>query len=261
MGDCFRTGRSQTRNMKTRNPEALAISSDTRRPVFSNMGGRNQARASRPKECRQKFLKFFPEGFYDPKYLAWERDYKVNSHRKWRQELEQESFAKLLALRKFSEIALKAVRAESSTNLLFSFEKMALRDALKSETGAKGFATGLFDWLYGSGAEEERFEKWVGQVEKLPRKQTRVLTWPMVTVFGFLAEPASQIFLKPMVTKAAAQAYGIEWNYISRPNWETYRQLLEFAKLLKKELRDLKPRDMIDIQSFIWVLGSEEYSE
>ena len=27
------------------------------------------------------------------------------------------------------------------------------------------------------------------------------------------------------------------------------------------DLRDLRPRDMIDIQSFIWVQGSEEYVE
>ena len=26
-------------------------------------------------------------------------------------------------------------------------------------------------------------------------------------------------------------------------------------------VRDLKPRDMIDIQSFIWVQGSDEYEE
>jgi len=27
------------------------------------------------------------------------------------------------------------------------------------------------------------------------------------------------------------------------------------------DLRDLKPRDMIDIQSFHWVRGSDEYEE
>jgi hypothetical protein len=27
-----------------------------------------------------------------------------------------------------------------------------------------------------------------------------------------------------------------------------------------RDLGDLKPRDMIDIQSFLWVLGSEEYA-
>jgi hypothetical protein len=28
---------------------------------------------------------------------------------------------------------------------------------------------------------------------------------------------------------------------------------------VKRDTRDLRPRDMIDVQSFIWVQGSEEY--
>jgi hypothetical protein len=28
-----------------------------------------------------------------------------------------------------------------------------------------------------------------------------------------------------------------------------------------KDLRDLQPRDMIDIQSFLWVQGSDEYPD
>jgi hypothetical protein len=36
--------------------------------------------------------------------------------------------------------------------------------------------------------------------------------------------------------------------------------LLEFAELIRRDLRDLRPRDMIDIQSFIWVQGSDEYA-
>ena len=94
----------------------------------------------------------------------------------------------------------------------------------------------------------------------LPRRQTRVLTWPLVTVFGFIARPDQHIFLKPNVTKIAAQKYGFDFHYQSKPNWETYASLLEFAETVRRENHDLKPRDMIDLQSFIWVQGSDEYS-
>ena len=47
----------------------------------------------------------------------------------------------------------------------------------------------------------------------------------------------------------------------SKPNWDTYQSLLDFAALIKKDVAALKPQDMIDIQSFIWVLGSEEYPD
>ena len=33
------------------------------------------------------------------------------------------------------------------------------------------------------------------------------------------------------------------------------------AETVRRDLRDLKPRDMIDLQSFIWVQGSDEYEE
>ena len=31
--------------------------------------------------CRRKFLRNFPQGFYDPKYIDWERGYKWQAHR------------------------------------------------------------------------------------------------------------------------------------------------------------------------------------
>ena len=93
----------------------------------------------------------------------------------------------------------------------------------------------------------------------LPRKQTRVLTWPLVTVFAFIAQPDRHIFLKPNVTRRAADEYGFDFEDRSRPSWETYASLLECARLLQRDLADLRPVDMIDVQSFIWVQRSAEY--
>jgi hypothetical protein len=213
-----------------------------------------------PQTCRRKFLAFFPEGFRDPTYLAWERDYKWEAHRRWLDVLGPDSFEALLADGRHDEIASAAVRVEARTNLLFSFEKMALRDAVASDKGAALFAEGLFDWLHGSGTEAERFERWCGVVDSLPRRQTRVLTWPVVTVFGFIARPKVHFFLKPTVTRAAAAAYGHDLAYRSRPDWETYAGVLELARTVRRDLSDLRPRDMIDIQSFLWVQGSAEYA-
>lgn len=67
-----------------------------------------------------------------------------------------------------------AVAIESRTNLLFSFEKMALRDAVRSPAGAR---------------------------------------------------------------------------------------VLAFARRVRRDLSNLRPRDMIDLQSFIWVQGSDEYQD
>jgi hypothetical protein len=211
--------------------------------------------------CRRKFLRYFPGEFRDETYLDWEREYKWEAHERWEEALGRAEFRRLLRVEEYAEIAARAVRVEQRTrySMIFSFEKMALRDAVKSTVGARAFSEGLYDFLYGAGDTRRRFERWVGVVSALPRKQTRVLTWPLVTVFGFIALPAEHIFLKPMVTRRAAQEYGFDFQYQSRPNWETYASLQQFAATIRADLRDLRPRDMIDIQSFIWVQGSDEY--
>jgi hypothetical protein len=210
---------------------------------------------------RRKFLRFFPNGFRDQTYIDWERGYKWEAHKQWEKLLERSLFRSLMEAGEFSAIARHAVQIESRTNLLFSFEKMALRDAVKIGNGAQTFSEGLYGFLHGTGSLATRFDRWCEVVSTLPRKQTRVLTWPVVTVFGFIAQPEMHVFLKPNVTRKAAGEYGFDFRYSSHPNWETYANLLEFAKVVKRDLKDLRPRDMIDIQSFIWVLGSDEYEE
>jgi hypothetical protein len=222
----------------------------------------NRPPSSGPARCRRKFLRFFPKGFRDETYLAWERDYKWETHQRWEEVLNRNQFRRLLGEADYKEIAARAVRTEqrSRHSMIFSFEKMALRDAVKSEAGARAFATGLYDFLHGRGSDEARFTRWCETVAALPRRQTRVLTWPLITVFAFIAQPDRHIFLKPNVTKIAAQKYGFDFQYQSKPNWETYASLLEFAATIRRDLRDMKPRDMIDLQSFMWVQGSDEYA-
>ena len=221
----------------------------------------SRTKASGAATCRRKFLRFFPKGFRDETYLAWERDYKWETHQRWEEALNRNEFLRLLDKREYAEIAARAIRTEqrSRHSMIFSFEKMALRDAVKSAAGARAFATGLYNFLHGRGSDEARFIAWCETIAGLPRKQTRVLTWPLVTVFGFIAQPDRHIFLKPNVTKIAAGKYGFDFSYQSKPNWETYVSLLDFAETLRRNLRDLKPRDMIDLQSFMWVQGSDEY--
>jgi len=197
--------------------------------------------------ARRKFLQFFPEGFTDETYLAWERNYKWKAHRDWTQVLNQREMERLLARREYTELARRAIQIESRTNLLFSFEKMALRDAVRSPTGARTFATGLRDFLFEREAAALKFNRWCEVIGALPRKQTRVLTWPLVTVFGFLASPARHFFLKPRATLIAAEQYGFPFEYQSRPNWDTYRSALEFARAVRRDLSALHPQERLDI--------------
>src|SRR5947208_16958400 len=101
----------------------------TRRPAVSS--------GSLAARCRRKFLRFLPRGFQDETYLSWERDYKSSAHEQWEADLGHETFGALLDEGRHAEAAARAVRIDSRTNLLLSFEKMAIRDANKSAPGAK----------------------------------------------------------------------------------------------------------------------------
>jgi hypothetical protein len=136
--------------------------------------------------CKRKFLRFFPQGFRDETYMDWERGYKWRAHEEWQAVLNRKAYQAKLSQGKFLEIGSDAIRIESRTNLLFSFEKMAMRDALKSKRGARDFAEGLYALLYGPGNAHAKFSQWCEVVAGLPRKKSRVLTWPPATVFGFI---------------------------------------------------------------------------
>lgn len=126
--------------------------------------------------------------------------------------LNQKKYSALLRQGDYAEVALRAVRIEARTNLIFSFEKMALRDAVKPAAGARMFATGLYDFLHGKGRTQERFERWCEVVASLRANRHGYQTWPIVTVFGFLAQPEKHIFLKPNVTRTAAHEYGFPFS-------------------------------------------------
>jgi hypothetical protein len=220
-----------------------------------------QATSINARRARRKFLRAFPSGFRDETYIDWERAYKWNAHLRWQNALGESAYRSLIEEDRFQDIARTAIRIESGTNLLFSFEKMALRDAVRPARGARVFATALFDLLHGKGDLEHRFEQWIEAINRLPRPQTRVLTWPLVTVFGFISQPEKHFFFKPTVTREAARRFGVELAYASRPSWELYAQLLRFVRAVRADIRDLRPRDMIDMQSFLWVQGSDEYPD
>ena len=95
---------------------------------------------SKSESCRRKFLRFFPGGFRDETYIDWERGYKWAAHEQWVEQLDRREHKALIDDGRFGEVAARAVRIESRTNLLFSFEKMALRDAIRSTGGARAFA-------------------------------------------------------------------------------------------------------------------------
>ncbi len=212
--------------------------------------------------CRRKFELYYPEGFGDEAYLVGERAHKERAHRQWLLELGPELFSRQLARGEYRQVVDAALRIESRTNLLFSFEKSALREALRAPAAARLFAHELHTFLHGRGAARKRFEDWSQALAELQAPRGRIHSWTVTTVFGFLGRPDRHVLLKPRVTLRAAQAYGFDLAYDPTPSWRGYEALLTFAAIIRRDLErqgGLRLRDMIDVQSFIWVQGAPEY--
>jgi hypothetical protein len=65
------------------------------------------------RRSRAKFRRYFRQGFHDPLYIDWERDYKWEAHRRWEAELSHSMFSTLIHNRDFAEIARRAVAIEA----------------------------------------------------------------------------------------------------------------------------------------------------
>ncbi|HEX7874423.1 MAG TPA: hypothetical protein VF475_16035 [Sphingobium sp.] len=137
--------------------------------------------------------------------------------------------------------------------MLSPFEAARFRDTLQSETGgrflrgAAAFATGDYD----AGARAM-----AAAVQPHGR-----ISWPILTYLPFLWDYERHMFLKPTVTADFADRVGHDFHhaYSPEPNAETYHSLLDLVDATRNAIASLEPRDNIDIQSFIWVVG--EYRE
>ena len=199
----------------------------------------------------EKFLKQFPQGFYDDRFAEEERNYKVRAHQLARELLSESELDALQSANDFGEVRHRALRVSNATNLIFPNEKMALKDGLDLPANQKAFAAALFNLLYGGEELKLRFERYADILDGIGAAK-----WTIATYFMFIMYPEEYIFLKPTNTQNAADISGFEINYQSALNWHTYESVLKFANYLKQELSSLSPRDMIDVQSFMWCIAA-----
>ncbi|MDQ6958028.1 MAG: DUF3553 domain-containing protein [Mariprofundaceae bacterium] len=207
-------------------------------------------------DAMDSFNQLFPEGFHEGDFDEWERDYKVQGHKLMLEILDKSDFAKLLDKENYQEICDRAMRVVNKLNLIFPNEKMALKDGLKLERNQQLFAKKLYTLLYSEGEVKRRFDEFASCLAKLGAAK-----WPIVSYFQFIRYPERYMFVKPLVTQNAASILGFEINYQSELNWQTYDSVQKLAEYLKGRLDEMKPRDMIDIQTFMWCIDPAVFEE
>mgnify|MGYP000880044059 CR=1 FL=1 len=193
--------------------------------------------------ARARFLHWFAAGFVSPAYLQDERDYKLKA----KAELEKTTTVEEAATGSgHGEAVLRAYRA---TNLLYPIEKTRLQGLLRGADG-DAFIRAAARFALGEGKTALR------SMEMLLRPHDNA-KWTVVTYLPFLWRPDAHIFLKPEVTKDFAERVGhcLAHSYSADLEIQTYDDLLDMAGNIRNAFADLEPRDMIDVQSVIWVVG------
>jgi hypothetical protein len=193
--------------------------------------------------ARARFLRMMPMGFVDPVYLAEERTYKLRAKK------QLDAALPLNAALSWAGDGSAALAAFRATNLLSPFESTRIGEALRTPAavpfirGAAAFANGAVD--DGIGAMRNAL------------KPFEIAKWTALTYLPFLWRPDAHLFLKPEVTREFAERVGHPFARAYAPELhpDIYRALLDLAEATRAETTDLRPADLIDVQSFIWVVG------
>lgn len=233
--------------------------SDAESSVLDNLkidGGKVSVRYKSLKASTRYFLQEFPGGFSGERFHRHERDHKDEIAADVQKALARSAMEALLDAGKYREICDRALKLTGvrANAMIFKNEKMALRDGLSSDEAAKKFSLSLFEVLHGSEDFDERFDAYAACLEEID-----ACKWTTATYFPFFMYPGRHMFVKPTITQNAADVCAFEINYRPEVNAKTYRSILEFSDYLMQSIAQLEPKDMIDVQSFMWCIAPGTY--
>ena len=199
----------------------------------------------------ETFKEKYDGGFYGDFYLEDERNYKLAASTACLDLLEKEKFRRLINAYKWDELFERVKKLVNMTNLIQgSFERPKLFDAIRKEGAPKLFYPALYDCIHGAGDPSLRLGRFSRVLEEL-----NLGKWTYATYFLFLSDPENCMFVKPDGLKKSLQKACYPLEYEPHPTAQLYAEILQFAEWLKGKLAELEPRDMIDVQSFIWHMG------
>lgn len=229
-------------------PDSDVGSSDLLRHVKPDAKGKYAAPPLTFDEMVQNFLRIEGGGFEHAKYIDEERVYKEKAVALAANLLGADRLRDAIKSGAFSTVFEAYKKVVQVTNLLSPFEKAKLTSI--PEAKYETFSTPLVDLLTGGGAFGPPFDRLAETFLDLG-----IGSWPTCTYGLFMTKPNEHLVVKPLFVQRAAEALGYEISYESRPTAATYERILAFAAYVREKLtkRGMVPRDMIDVQGFIWI--------
>lgn len=191
-----------------------------------------------------RFLDIFPDGFRDVRYLAHERDYKVEARDKLNSTVPVQDAVTGTG---FAEHVLQVYRKTNIVHPVWEVPRMA--EALHSSEG---------DILIQRIAAFTLGDR--SQLSAIARVAHRygAAKWPIVTYLPFLWDSGQRhVILRHEPTTTFASSVGHEFPHVYEAPLApaVYDSLLDLFGRTEEAITELEPRDLIDIQSFIWVVS------
>jgi hypothetical protein len=207
---------------------------------------------------RRLFRTLFPEGFQDPKYIRTERQGKKGGR-----DAALASAASAFVPAAFEGSGETAFSAAAelarSSGLVHPLDGSTTLGSIAPEKRPE-FLAGLRSWLFGQGDEQKRFEGFLASIAQAAGAGSKRASWPLVTMFAALKDPAKHVSVKPTAFQRQAALLGLPLDYSPVPNYAGYEQFLAVARETESRLRTAgeQPRDLLDVTAFISLTQSPQ---
>ena len=115
----------------------------------------------------------------------------------------------------------------------------------------RGLAVAVRELLHGSGAYEQRFDRYVAALAGLGEPPR----WEMATALSALVHPAQHVCVHPVAFRLQLKATGSRGTAPARPNAAGYTRMLAVARFVSGKLTEQgqAPRDLFDVYDFVRV--------
>ena len=202
------------------------------------------------------------EDFAHPDFTADEIAYKQATIAKAQEWLSQDALDQLLAEAAYDTFIERLNKLAQDNNLLWRTVPSSGDTAVlhHSNLDAATFCTQLRNLLHGDRPTPQRLQTFSNYLiaNELPNK------WPFPTYFLFLCHPQKELLVKPRTAgwflkfsqpddETDSTASQTSLPITQEPSGSSYELLLQQANLLYESLDEYGVRDMVDVQSFIWV--------
>lgn len=200
-----------------------------------------------------KFLTLFPDGFEDEEWNNLGKKHDPSKiFRVFENELSKKELKRLLKEKDYEEICEVTSKLIKKATIVSVFEKVAFSNFIAKET-TEDFCVALYNFLYNY--NEDTFEEFVSILAKHKHsKNANAAKWPIVSFLKAYQDPNNFIILKPNTVKAVAKALEFDIGYQTKPNYQTYNNVIEMVRQYQDNSSVCKDKNLMLTQAVLFVV-------